>query len=91
MQTKSRPPNETYPRLPPPDPLSTVLLYVGAVVMALDTALAPGSNISLAAPALTMGGIWPFVPIALMSAAALIWIARGLRAGAPRDRRESER
>ena len=77
-------------RLPPPDPLSTVLLYLGAVVMALDTALAPGSNISLAAPALTMGGAWPFVPIVLMSAAALIWIVRGLRVDEPRDPRETK-
>jgi hypothetical protein len=59
--------------------------------MALDTALAPGSTIPLAVPTLTMGGVWPFIPIALMSAAALIWIVRGLRVGEPRDRRESER
>jgi hypothetical protein len=89
MQTRSRPANEPDLRLPPPDPLSTVLLYVGAVVMALDAALAPGSTLSLAAPVLTMGGVWPLVPIVLMCAAALIWIVRGLRP--PRERRELER
>jgi hypothetical protein len=65
-------------RLPPPDPLSTVLLYVSAVLMALEAALAPGTVIARAAPILAMGGIWPFLPILLMSAAALIWIARDL-------------
>lgn len=65
-------------RLPPPDPLSTLLLYISAVVMALDAALAPGTAIARAAPALTMDGIWPFAPILLMSVAAVIWIVRGL-------------
>ena len=65
-------------RLPPPDPLSTILMYLGAVVMALDAALAPGSTIAAAAPPLAMGGIWSFLPILLMSVAATIWIVRGL-------------
>lgn len=90
MQTQLRPPNEPFVRLPPPDPLSTVLIYIGAVVMALDTALAPGSAITIAAPAAVMGGIWPFIPILLMSAAAVIWIVRGLRSGEPGRREGSE-
>lgn len=78
MQTKLKPPNDLGLRLPAPDPLSTILLYVGAVVMALDTALAPGSVIAIAAPAFAMGGVWPYAPILLMSVAAVIWIVRGL-------------
>lgn len=91
MQKNSRPPDGSYLRLPPPDPLSTVLLYLGAVVMALDTALAPGSNIAHAAPTLAMGGVWPIVPIVLMSVAAFVWIVRGLHADEPGEQRESER
>lgn len=73
-------------RLPPPDPLSTILLYVGAIAMAATAAtaaLAPGTPIVKQVPALTMSGIWPYVPITLMSVAAVIWIARGLKGGPP--------
>lgn len=65
-------------RLPPPDPLSTILLYLAAVIMALEAALKPGAPLANTFPALTMAGIWPFVPIALLSLALVIWIVRGL-------------
>ena len=65
-------------RLPPPDPLSTVLLYLAAIIMALREALAPGTPLAKAVPSLTMGSIWPYVPLALVSVAALIWIFRGV-------------
>ena len=66
-------------RLPPPDPLSTILLYLAAIIMALREALAPGTPLSKAAPSLTMGSVWPYVPLALVSAAAVVWIVRGLK------------
>lgn len=65
-------------RLPPPDPLSTILLYLAAIIMALREALAPGMPLSKAVPSLTMGTVWPYVPLTLVSIAAVIWIIRGL-------------
>ena len=71
-------------RLPPPDPLSTTLLYVGGVTMALDAALAPGTPIAAKIPAIAMTGIAPFIPITLMTLAGLIWVARAFRSGSSR-------
>ena len=70
-------------RLPPPDPLSTILLYVSAVVMALKEALAPGSVIAAQVPSLTMTGVWSYVPSILLAIAFVIWISRGARSSAP--------
>ena len=67
-------------RLPPPDPLSIILLYLAAIVMALKEALAPGSALAAKAPALTMAGVWSYVPAILLCIAAVVWIARGARA-----------
>lgn len=68
-------------RFPPPDPLSTILLYVGAIAMAANAALAPGTPVAKTIPVLAMSGAWPYVPVALMSVAAVIWIVRGLTGG----------
>jgi hypothetical protein len=65
-------------RFPPPDPLSTILLYLGAIIMALTAALAPGTPLAKTIPAATMNGVWPFVPLGLMTIAAIIWIVRGI-------------
>jgi hypothetical protein len=64
-------------RIPPPDPLTTILLYLSAIQMALNAALAPGTPIATAHPGLTMAGIWPYVPLVLLGLATIIWIVRG--------------
>jgi len=69
-------------RLPPPDPLSKILLYMGALTMALNAALAPKAAVATRYPSLAMTGLWPYVPVGLMSAAFFVWILRGFW-GAP--------
>jgi hypothetical protein len=50
--------------------------------MAANAALAPGTPVAKNVPVLTMSGFWPYLPIVLMTIAAVIWIARGLTGGA---------
>lgn len=64
-------------RIPPPDPLATILLYLSAIQMALNAALAPGTPIAKAHPNLTMEGFWSYVPLLMLAVATLIWIVRG--------------
>lgn len=64
-------------RLPAPDPLTIILIYISAIQMALNAALAPGTALAESFPGLTMAGIWPYVPIVLLSVATILWVTRG--------------
>ncbi len=62
--------------LPPPDPLSIIVLYIAAIIMAANQALSASPGITAKFPALKMGGMWNYVPAALLTLVFLIWLFR---------------
>jgi hypothetical protein len=58
-------------RLQPPDQLSTVLIWVAAIFMAIREGIAQVAIQSHRAPVIDLSGYWAFLPLALLLAAAL--------------------
>lgn len=66
-------------RLQPPDSLSTLLIWVAAIFMAVregfDQAATAGG-----APLVDLSGVWSFAPLALLAVAAVRQLVRGQHA-----------
>jgi hypothetical protein len=62
-------------RIPVPDPLSAILLWLGALDMAANVALAPTSHLAQAW-GIAIGDAWHYVPFLLMTSAFIWWAFR---------------
>lgn len=66
-------------RLTPPDQLTVVLLYVAAVLMALNEGLSRDNAVTQSIPELRMGGPWNYAPLALLILVGITWLVRSLK------------
>ena len=67
-------------RLQPPDQLSTLLIWLSAIFMALKTGMDQLTPLGHQ-PVINLGGYWGFAPLALVLLAAVISIFRGTGGG----------